>query len=254
VTESLEQFCRVYENLKQEVTAAIRTQEVEYFKNSTELYNQRMQYDSPQHILNRKMGIDNEALLDLIAALRPHTDWRVPGMIIRPGMEDFIEHLVPCDPLYVVDTHLDLITPSVNRFNEQYRSRLRQYVINENRKTMFSELPMDQFGLIFAYNFFNYKPAELIERYVAELYRCLRPGGLMIFTFNNCDRAHGVELAERKFMCYTPAGRLLEFMERTGFDVVSQQTRTGDLCWIECRRPGQITSLRGGQTLAKIVR
>lgn len=254
VSDSLAQFCKVYDNLKQELTATIRTQELEYFKASTVMYEEFMRYDSVEHILDRKLGLDDASLMNLVTSVRLHTDWRVPGMILRPGRENFIEHLVPCDPLYIVDTHLDLIQPSVNRFNEQYRARLRQYVIDENRKTMFNELPREQFGLIFAYNFFNYKPAELIERYMSELYQCLRPGGVMIMTYNNCDRAHGVELAERKFMCYTPGSRLLAYLETVGFDVISQHTGAGDLTWLECRRPGQITSIRGGQTLAKIVR
>jgi hypothetical protein len=94
---------------------------------------------------------------------------------------------------------------------------------------------------------------ELITRYITEAYQKLRPGGTLIMTYNDCDRAHGVALAERNFMCYTPGSEILKIAELTGFDCTYQHTGLGDLSWIELQRPGKITSLRGGQTLAKIV-
>jgi hypothetical protein len=40
--------------------------------------------------------------------------------------------MVPLDPLYVVDTAQELIDPAVMAFNETYRARLRQYVLDED--------------------------------------------------------------------------------------------------------------------------
>jgi hypothetical protein len=54
-------------------------------------------------------------------------------------------------------------------------------------------------------------------------------------------------------MCYTPGRVICQAAESAGFDIVYQHTGLGDLTWLELQRPGQISSLRGGQTLAKIV-
>jgi hypothetical protein len=126
-------------------------------------------------------------------------------------------------------------------------------VINETDEHILAALPNDQFGLIFAYNYFNFRPMELITRYLVEMYKKMRPGGMVIMTINDCDRAHNVELAEQKFMCYTPGRAIVQAAESAGFDIVYQHTGLGDLSWLELQRPGQISSLRGGQTLAKIV-
>ena len=252
--QELDQYGRVFESLKREIRDAVAAQEKQYYANSLDLYQTAMRWDSDQHRLNRRLGIDDESNLILRSRLRSYTDWRVPGMIIHPGVESFIEEMVPLDPLYVVDTSLEIMDPAVSKFNEQYQARLCRYTINEDGITFLDQLPQQQFGCVFAYNFFNYKPIEVIERYLTELFNCLRPGGTVMFTFNDCDRAHGVALAEKNFMCYTPGSRIIGYAEDLGFDLVHRHVGQGDVAWLEFRKPGEIKTLRGGQTLAQIIR
>jgi hypothetical protein len=253
VHESFDQLARVFAGLKTDLDTAIQKHQAAYYEESTRLYQQEISHETPEHILSRQLAIDNDSDLLLRTRLRNYTDWRIPGMIIRPAHESFIEEMVPLDPLYVVDQLQDLIDPAVSRFNETYRARLRQYVINEDDEQILGSLPDNQFGLIFAYNYFNFKPMELIKQYLTEVYQKLRSGGTMIMTYNNCDRAHGVALTEQHFMCYTPGSEIVKFAESIGFDVTYQHTGLADLAWIELQRPGKIVSIRGGQTLARIV-
>jgi hypothetical protein len=39
----------------------------------------------------------------------------------------------------------------------------------------------------------------------------------------------------------------------TGFELINAHDGKGDVSWIEFRKPGDIVSLRGGQTLAKVL-
>jgi SAM-dependent methyltransferase len=175
-------------------------------------------------------------------------------MIIGPRTESFIEDMVPMDPLYLVDTHQDLLDPAVRNFTPDYQRRLRQYVVNDYvPRSILNEIPGGQFGVIFAYNYFNYRPMEVIRRYIQEIASKLRPGGTFIMTYNNCDRAHGIGLAERSWMCYTPKRLIVEAAINSGLELVSAADEPGDLSWIEFVRPGDIETLRGGQSLAKII-
>jgi SAM-dependent methyltransferase len=253
IRDSFEQFDQVFDGLKSELDSAIQKQQPTYYRASMDLYQQHIRTEPLEKTLSRRLTIDDDSNLTLRTRLRNYTDWRLPGLIIRPGRESFIEELVPLDPLYVVDTHQELIDPAVMAFNETYRARLRQYVLDEDQDLILADLPDNQFGLIFAYNYFNFKPMELIQRYITEAYQKLRAGGTLIMTYNNCDQAHGVALAEQNFMCYTPGSEILKIAESVGFDVTYQHTGLGDLAWMELQRPGKISSLRGGQTLAKIV-
>ena len=72
-------------------------------------------------------------------------------------------------------------------------------------------------------------------------------------TYNNCDRAHGVIRAEHVWMLYTPRRLIERHAVETGFELTTAHDGKGDVSWIEFRKPGDIASLRGGQTLAKIV-
>jgi SAM-dependent methyltransferase len=213
-----------------------------------------MPFESTEYILNRRLGIDEDSNILLRSHLRNLSDWRIPGMIIRPGTATFIEDLVPMDPLYLVDQHQDLIQPAVSKFTPEYQRRLREYVITDRTdQPIMAALPQGQFGLVFAYNYFNYKPIEIIRRYLSEIYTLLRPGGVLIMTYNNCDRAQGVGLAERNFMCYTPERYIQQHAESVGFESTFSHNGAGDVSWLEFSRPGEIASLRGGQTLARIL-
>jgi predicted methyltransferase len=103
------------------------------------------------------------------------------------------------------------------------------------------------------YNFFNYKPLEIVNQYLTEIYQKLKPGGVVAFTFNDCDHSGAAALAERNFMCYTPGRLVLAHAQTLGFQVRQRYRMNSSTTWIELQRLGQLTSLRGGQSLAKVV-
>jgi hypothetical protein len=242
------------EDLKSRVKQQISAMELDQYQASQRLYEQEMCYETNEYILNRRLSIDPDSRLLLTGRLLQYTDWRLPGLIMRPGRENFIEELVPLDPLYLVDQHQELLDPSILAFTPEYQRRLRPYTINDYDHTdALWQLPVNQFGLIFAYNYFNYKPMKVVRQYLGSMFSRLRPGGVAIFTFNDCDWAHGVALAERSFMCYTPGREIQAHCNQIGFEILSVNRGQGDVAWMEIRRPGEIESLRGGQSLAKIV-
>jgi SAM-dependent methyltransferase len=254
VKGGLDNFEQVLGQIKQRLIQMWHEQEPEYLANSYQLFDQGMRNDSPSWILSRKLVVNDADKEVLQYRLKNLTDWRLPGMIIGPRTENFIHDMVPMDPLYVVDTHEDLLAPAVRQFHINYQHRLRQYVVNDyTTGAILNELPGEQFGVIFAYNYFNFRPIETIRRYIWEIASKLRPGGTFIMTYNNCDRAHGIGLTERFWMCYTPKRLIVEAAESAGLELVSSTDADGDLSWIEFVRPGEIETLRGGQSLAKII-
>jgi hypothetical protein len=102
------------------------------------------------------------------------------------------------------------------------------------------------------YNFFNHKPFELIKLYLTEIYQKLKPGGTLIMTFNDCDRYKAVMMVEQFYAAYTPGIMLRSWAEHVGFEETFSYHNDGSWTWIEFRKPGELTSLRGGQALAKI--
>jgi SAM-dependent methyltransferase len=205
-----------------------------------------------QEVLDKKMHVSEETFAQFTTRLYQHTNWQGTGMIIRPGREKFIDQLTANDPLYLVDESYELLQPTLDRFNTVYQNRVRKYIINESSDNILAKLPDGQFGVCLVYNFFNYRPFELIKQYLQEIYAKLKPGGTLIMTFNNCDYVQAVELAESHFASYTPGKLLKSCAERIGYEIHFELTNCGST-WLELKRPGTFESIRGGQILAKIM-
>ena len=247
-------FSAQVESLKQDLKDEIVQHEQEYLDYSLYLYREEYKHNSPDVILNRRMRIDDADDLMLRTRLKNLTDWRLPGMIIRPGVETYIEDMVPLDPLYVVDHDPELMHPAISKFTPEYQRRLREYVINDWADgPVLDKLPNNQFGTIFAYHYFNHKPMPIICKFLTEFYEKLRPGGSVLMTYNNCDLAHGVIRSEHAWMLYTPRRLIEQHAIETGFELTNAYDGKGDVSWLELRKPGDIASLRGGQTLAKVL-
>ena len=246
------------ENLKKlraNVFGLIQQQESTYFANSQELY-QGMRHETPEYILQRTVQIDSDSLLFLRKKLQgSHCDWRYPGMIIRPAHSPWVEDLVALDPLYLVDTHVDLLTPVVGKFTPEYQRRLRRYVIDEYSDVpAFWNLPRRQFGFVYSMGYFNFKPLEIIKQYLSEIFELLRDGGTFLFSFNDCDQWRAVGSAEHYFCCYTPGRLIREHAVSLGYEIEFDHDVDSVVSWIGLRRPGIITSIRGGQAVAMVLR
>jgi hypothetical protein len=253
IQDNIAKFSAQVEGLKEELRSEIVQLEQEYLVSSLNVY-QDMQHDTPEYILNRRMRINDDDDIVLRTRLKNLTDWRIPGMILRPGLENYIEDMVPLDPLYVVDHDPELMRPAIGKFTPEYQRRLREYVIDDWAEgPILHKLPNNQFGTIFAYHYFNHKPMPTICKFLDEFYQKLRPGGSVIMTYNNCDLANGVIRAEHAWMLYTPRRLIERHAMSLGFELTTAYDGKGDVSWLEFRKPGDLVSLRGGQTLAKIL-
>jgi hypothetical protein len=251
---TIAKFSAQVENLKLNLRQEIVQHEQVYLSNSLHIYREEMIHDDADMILKRRMGIDSNDDIRLRTHLKNLTDWRIPGMIIRPGLETYIEDMVPMDPLYVVDHNPELMQPAISKFTPEYQRRLREYVIDDWADgPILAQLPNNQFGAIFAYHYFNHKPISVICKFLDEFNEKLRPGGMVIMTYNNCDLAHGVIRAEHSWMLYTPRRLIEQHAVGLGFELIEAYDGKGDVSWLEFKKPGDIASIRGGQTLAKIV-
>lgn len=254
VIESVNRFEQTIELLKNKIDQTITQLEPNYYAESFRLYSTEMVHDSPEYILNRRMELTPAVAEYITARIQGHGNWQHAGMIIRPGREEWINHLVGCDPLYLVDQHKELLEPAVLRFNDQYQRRLRTYVVSETTDSpIIADLPKNQFAYCLVYNFLNYKPFEIVCAYLKDIYSVLKPGGTLAMTINDCNRPGAVKLAEQNFMCYTPGDAITDYAKELGFEVRHIFYIDAATTWIELSRPGELTSLKGGQSLAKIV-
>jgi hypothetical protein len=263
IVDAFDYFNSTVTELIRELDCMIEVAEKAYYAESTRLYNEEMaRYNKlddvtnlavNQHILDRRMPMSTEVQQMISNRLKSYIDWKYPGLIIRPGHESFVKDMVGLDPLYLVDYDKALLKPAMVDFTEEYQRRLRVYEQHPLSTPVLDTLPQNQFGLCLAFNFFEFTPIEVLEQYLKSIFDKLRSGGTLAMTFNDCDRAHCVALVEKTFCFYTPGQRVLAIAKQIGYRQVFSWTDTGNLTWLELRKPGELESNRGGQTLAKII-
>ena len=263
VIDAFRHFSSTLVELISELDSMIKTAEKTQYAESTRLYNEEVarygRLDEPtnkkvnQQILDRRMPMTADVQQMISNRIKSYVDWKYPGLIIRPGVETFISDLVALDPLYLVDYSTELLQPALSTFPEEYQRRLRVYEQDPCSTNVLDTLPDNQFGMCLAFNFFEFTPLEVVEQYLRNIFNKLRPGGILAMTFNDCDRAHCVALVEKNFCFYTPGNRVKAIAKSIGYRQMFSWTDMGNLTWLELRKPGELESIRGGQTLAKIV-
>jgi SAM-dependent methyltransferase len=263
VITAFDHFSSTLVELISELDSMIETAEKTQYAESTRLYNEAVarygRLDEPtnkkvnQQILDRRMPMTADVQQMISNRIKSYVDWKYPGLIIRPGVETFISDLVALDPLYLVDYSTELLQPALSTFPEEYQRRLRVYEQDPCSTNVLDTLPDNQFGMCLAFNFFEFTTLEVVEQYLRNIFNKLRPGGILAMTFNDCDRAHCVALVEKNFCFYTPGNRVKAIAKSIGYRQMFSWTDMGNLTWLELRKPGELESIRGGQTLAKIV-
>ena len=255
INRDIDQFEITLNKLKQEIKLQIELEEKYWFRESYRLYDQEMCSDSAEYVLNRRPILSEDVENILRARIQNYVDWQHPGMIIQPGLEKFVEDMVGFDPLYLIAQEHDLLIPAFSKFTEEYQRRLRLYTVKETIDAeILDKIPNNQFGICLVYNFFEFKPFEIIRSYLTEIYQKLKPGGTLIMTFNDCNRDKAVKLVEQHYACYTPGDLVQQFASTVGYNQIFSWNNNGPTTWLELRKPGTLTSLKGGQTLAKIIK
>ncbi len=162
--------------------------------------------------------------------------------------------LVACDPLYFCDIDEHLIDSATGHFNNTYKQRIRLYLLCDLDK-----LPIGQFGFIFSWMFLNYVDRQTLEIYLKQIYDLLRPGGVIMFSYNNVDLEESAKIAELGVMSAVSKDQLIKYTEKLGFscvnsrDVSNSDTVIQKISWLELRKSGTLSTIKRSQALGQII-
>ena len=256
IMRSLDKFKSDHLDYDHALTQRIHEQEKEYLLDSEARWNEWYNTEDDEVKLNRKLDISVDTREYLNNRIKSYTFWDQPGLQICPSHGDLTEAMVSADPLYLVDFSQDLNQVAMSKFGSKYIARLRPYVLpkSEENNLIFEQLPREQFGIIVAYNFFDNLSMNQAQRMLHETFDLLKPGGKMIFTFNDCDLPHNITLVERGFKYYTPGRLIQHHLENIGFTVIKHFRESYGMAWFEVEKPGQLERVKGSQTLAQVVK
>jgi hypothetical protein len=240
-------------NAKHALYTEIESRSKEYFSRSETWYQRTKSYDSPEYVKSRAISWIPSAFNTVKARVLNLISWQYPVMVIRPYCSPFLEHIVAGDPVYFVDQNPELLTMAAKSFSTDYQRRLGLYSFDENQSKFLTQLPDGQFGFILVTNYFEFVSFEVLKQLLGEIWTKLRPGGSVGFTFNDCTRHIAVMHTESEYAAFTPGHLLKAYATLLGFEVMFEHEASDSSTWLELKKPGVLESLRGGQSLAKII-
>jgi SAM-dependent methyltransferase len=215
-----------------------------------ENYQTELQYDSADSIREvRKLHLAEGADTELLNRINLYSGWKYPALEIGCRDGEFTKYLVASDPLYISDIYEEFLESTAGQFTSQYQARLRKYKIVDNQ---INNLPINQFSFIFSFNYFNYLSLDSIKMYLKQAMEILRPGGTMLFTYNNADMPAAAGLAESYFMTYVPRSMLVPLVESMGFAIVEARDYYPSTSWLEIQKPGKLQTVKAHQALGEI--
>lgn len=197
----------------------------------------------------RQLPLPEGAFDVLISRIRLYTSWKYPCLEIGCRDGSWTRHLVSCDPLYISDEYDEFINDTNNIFPKEYQARLRKYLIKDFK---IANLPKNQFGFIFSFNYFNYLSLDTIKQFLLQANEWLRPGGVVMFTYNNADLSASAGMSESYFMTYVPKRMLIPLVESLGFEIISSTDILPSTSWIEFKKPGTLSTVKAHQTMGEI--
>ena len=260
ILENLSGLHNDLNKFKLEMKQYINTFEQPYHVMSEEIYKTSQQDMHIRYTIAKRNNLlqNDDIRSKFIGCVRKYIVYTESCLQIAPVLGELTQELVALDPLYLADNETGMFNEvKVNKlWDPIYHKRLRYYLIDDEEEDPLHQLPKDQLGLIVAVDWFNFKPMRIIEKYLASMMSVLRPGGVAVFTFNNCNYPKAVDKVNEMQYCYTNGNTLRELCKSIGYTILSsyngEQDITLSTSWLEIQKPGSRTSIRGGQNLGAI--
>lgn len=213
-------------------------------------YEMELNYEDPDNIRRvRVMYMPGQLQQEVESRINIYTNWKYPALEIGCRDGEWTKLLVAADPLYVTDQHQDFLDTAIRDYTPEYQRRIRPYLIKDSD---YGILPQHQFNFVFSWNHFNYKSLDTLKKTLKQVYNLLKPGGVFMFSYNNGDLPAAAAYAENYFMSYIPKSMLVPACQHLGFEIVCSRDYEPAVSWLEIRKPGELTTIKGHQAMGVI--
>jgi len=254
------------------------------------------------HISTTQMTLDESTKDKISAKISQYSNCNYPGLQMLSREKHWIAPMVSCDPLYLTRNDSGASEHQVSRIDHQdgrsfemikegfdgnnicfldpnvemmqledllvdypdsYKRKARLYII-KNRD--FSILPQNQFGFILCWDNFDYLTYDIVQKYLQEAFRLLRPGGIFMFSYTNCDLELSALRVDHQIAAYCTSGWLLKSLEEIGYEVINLIDCNGPtydpdsglqeypISWAEVRKPGKLTTVKRAQAQGLVLK
>jgi len=174
-----------------------------------------------------------------------------PVLELFPGKGTFTTEAVAGEPLYIADYYMENLEKVGSLFNDFFNERrLMKYQIKDFD---LSNLPQNQFGLVFSYSYFMVKDIDFIANWAEETFKVLRPGGYFIFNFIPDDTFDGLNLSENHGLSAVNHNQLVDRLIAMGYEFLKKDIMNSYGSTILVKKPGEMTPFKLTANMAKYI-
>lgn len=204
----------------------------------------------------RKIVTDNKLEEQLGSKIRQYTDWKYPTLEIGPGQGRWTDNLVGSDPLYLLEIHEEYLELVKKKYPQRFSERIQTCLIGaENHKSFFdfSELPNNQMGFIFSWGVFDFYDYNEVDFLLESCKSVLRPGGVLFFSYNDCDYLEGIKLAEKNLKTWLTKDLLKNLFTKHKLILLEFETNLEkNTFWVSVKKEGEKKSIKISQPFITI--
>lgn len=180
-----------------------------------------------------------------------YTSWKYPALHLGCKDGQLTRNLIAADPLYITDFYSEYLETSKKQFNPQYQNRLCVYKLDPNT-IEFMQFPRNQFAFILGWDTLEHFSYDILKHCLAQLKQLLRPGGVIMFNYNNCDKVSAIENFEWGVRPWMTPKLIENLANEFEFEILNHVNKENDLVdWIELKLPGELDTVKAHQVLGE---
>lgn len=269
IHESLQVFTDEVKTLNELLDKMYDDYEREALSNNQKHYPETLKKVEPYYIRKHQIKPTTELTEYITRKIEIRSNWQFPVLEMQPSDATWALKLIAGAPLYILSTDHHSLLNTKKQFNEIYQKRLCLYyntckdleqikfcpianedydttdaIINGYKSKSHIGLPSKQFGYILNYNCFNYMSVEVIDRYIKLTSELLRPGGVALMGYSNCDHVEACVFYENGYWAYNNKRLMTKMIHDNGLEVLSSDDIYPYYSFIEVKAPNKLISIR----------
>jgi hypothetical protein len=190
-----------------------------------------------------------EFLTEISKDIGKYNEWQYAGVELNPSIGNFTRVMLGCDILYAYTGNVIDEDSIASKFNPFYIEKRLMYYNN------LGDLPQGQIGLAVSIGCYEFWPMDPIKDEMQKVFELLRPGGIFIFTYNDCEHHHGLDLCGNDYRTYQTRELMGKMAQSMGFDIEKEcDCNDNAHSWMIVKKPGKRSTQKIDTPRIRIVR
>jgi len=190
-----------------------------------------------------------EFLTEISKDIGKYNEWQYAGVELNPSIGKFTRVMLGCDILYAYTGNVIDEDSIASKFNPFYIEKRLMYYNN------LGDLPQGQIGLAVSIGCYEFWPMDPIKDEMQQVFELLRPGGIFIFTYNDCEHEHGLDLCGNDYRAYQTRELMGKMAQSMGFDIEKECACNDNAhSWMIVKKPGKRSTQKTDTPRIRIVR